>query len=107
MSTCCGLVTGQHHSNPIASDELSPRECGVPLTGGGNAQIFTRSNNVGSRIHGAKAADLPVKAPPIIAAEYNWTGIYGGINAGWIEDHYRWQYTNPAPATCCAVFDDR
>jgi outer membrane immunogenic protein len=52
----------------------------------------------------AKAADLPAKAPPIVAAEYNWTGIYGGINAGWIEDHYRWQYTNPAPATCCAPF---
>jgi outer membrane immunogenic protein len=52
----------------------------------------------------AMAADLPVKAPPIVAAEYNWSGIYGGINAGWIEDHYRWRYTNPAPATCCAPF---
>src|SRR5689334_16012442 len=52
----------------------------------------------------ATAADLPVKAPPIIAAEYNWSGIYGGINAGWIEDHYHWQYTNPVPATCCAPF---
>src|SRR5690242_6159461 len=52
----------------------------------------------------ATAADLPVKAPPIIAAEYNWSGIYGGINAGWIEDHYHWQYTNPVPVTCCAPF---
>src|SRR5204862_5331265 len=52
----------------------------------------------------AMAADLPVKAPPIVAAEYNWTGIYGGINAGWIRDTYHWQYTNPAPATCCAPF---
>jgi outer membrane immunogenic protein len=53
---------------------------------------------------GAMAADLPLKAPPIIAAEYNWSGIYGGINVGWIDDHYRWNYTNPSPATCCAPF---
>lgn len=52
----------------------------------------------------ATAADLPVKAPPIVAVEYNWSGIYGGINAGWSEDHYHWQYTNPAPAFCCAPF---
>jgi outer membrane immunogenic protein len=52
----------------------------------------------------AVAADLPVKAPPVVAVEYNWSGIYGGINAGWIEDHFRWNYTNPSPATCCAPF---
>jgi outer membrane immunogenic protein len=52
----------------------------------------------------AVAADLPVKAPPIVAVEYNWTGIYGGINAGWIDDQYHWQYTNPSPVTCCAPF---
>src|SRR5689334_5299243 len=52
----------------------------------------------------AMAADLPLKAPPIVAVEYNWSGIYGGINVGWIEDHTRWNYTNPSPATCCAPF---
>jgi outer membrane immunogenic protein len=31
----------------------------------------------------ALAADLPVKAPPIIAPLYDWTGFYVGINGGW------------------------
>lgn len=32
----------------------------------------------------ALAADLPVKAPPMIAAAvYNWTGIYGGLHVGY------------------------
>ncbi len=31
---------------------------------------------------GAFAADLPVKAPPMIAAVYNWTGFYVGGNVG-------------------------
>jgi outer membrane immunogenic protein len=31
----------------------------------------------------AMAADLPVKAPPIIAPLYDWTGFYVGINGGW------------------------
>jgi outer membrane immunogenic protein len=51
------------------------------------------------------AADLPLKAPaPIVAAEYDWTGVYGGINAGWVRDDYHWAYTNPAPVTCCTPF---
>jgi outer membrane immunogenic protein len=29
----------------------------------------------------ASAADLPVKAP-VVAAPYNWTGFYAGVNAG-------------------------
>jgi len=34
----------------------------------------------------AVAADLPtapVKAPPVAAAVYNWTGMYVGVNGGW------------------------
>jgi outer membrane immunogenic protein len=31
----------------------------------------------------ASAADLPVKAPPIVPVVYNWTGCYIGANAGW------------------------
>jgi outer membrane immunogenic protein len=31
----------------------------------------------------AFAADMPVKAPPIIPVVYNWTGCYIGGNAGW------------------------
>jgi outer membrane immunogenic protein len=53
----------------------------------------------------ALAADMPLKAaPPAVPAEYDWSGFYAGLNAGWIDSTYRWQYTNPAPATCCAPF---
>ena len=34
----------------------------------------------------ARAADLPMqayKSPPVVAAVYNWTGIYVGVNAGY------------------------
>jgi outer membrane immunogenic protein len=31
----------------------------------------------------ASAADLPVKAPPIVPVVYNWTGCYVGANGGW------------------------
>lgn len=37
----------------------------------------------------ARAADMPVKAPPIVAAPYNWTGFYAGVNAG-----YAWGGSN-------------
>jgi outer membrane immunogenic protein len=38
----------------------------------------------------AGAADLPVKAPPIVAAAvYDWTGFYIGVNAG-----YTWSNSN-------------
>jgi outer membrane immunogenic protein len=31
----------------------------------------------------ASAADMPVKAPPVIPVVYNWTGCYIGGNGGW------------------------
>jgi len=31
----------------------------------------------------ASAADLPLKAPPIVPVVYNWTGCYIGVNGGW------------------------
>ncbi|SRR5579871_3886885 len=38
---------------------------------------------------GALAADLPVKAPPMVAPVYNWTGFYIGANGG-----YSWGRAN-------------
>jgi outer membrane immunogenic protein len=37
----------------------------------------------------AFAADLPVKAPPMVAAVYSWTGFYVGVNGG-----YSWGRSN-------------
>jgi outer membrane immunogenic protein len=34
-------------------------------------------------VNAAFAADLPVKAPPIVPVVYNWTGCYIGANGGW------------------------
>jgi outer membrane immunogenic protein len=31
-----------------------------------------------------QAADLPVKAPPVVAVVYNWTGCYVGVAGGWV-----------------------
>jgi outer membrane immunogenic protein len=46
----------------------------------------------------AIAADMRVKAPvPVVAAAYNWTGFYGGINYGWDRERIDWTYTNPVP----------
>jgi outer membrane immunogenic protein len=45
------------------------------------------------------AADLPVKAVPYVAPEYNWSGLYGGINGGWIGENETYTLTNPVPAT--------
>jgi outer membrane immunogenic protein len=47
----------------------------------------------------AFAADLPArvytKAPPV-AAVYNWTGFYVGVNGSYIENHSSWD-VGPAP----------
>src|SRR6202000_1399049 len=45
----------------------------------------------------ASAADLPAhtytKAPPIVAAAYDWSGVYVGINAGVAASHGCWNLT--------------
>ena len=56
----------------------------------------------------ASAADLPARAPvytkaPVMAPMYNWSGFYGGLNAGGASSHNCWDITNdgfgPVPAT--------
>jgi outer membrane immunogenic protein len=46
----------------------------------------------------ALAADFPAvpytKAPPMVAAVYNWSGVYVGANAGWSGDTKCWGLTN-------------
>lgn len=44
---------------------------------------FAAAALLGAAVSGAAAADLPVfKAPPPEVIVYNWTGIYGGVDAG-------------------------
>jgi outer membrane immunogenic protein len=49
---------------------------------------------LGMAVGPASAADLaarPVyKAPPMVAAVYDWTGFYVGINGGWGSSHSCW-----------------
>ena len=48
----------------------------------------------------ASAADLGArpysKAPPMIAAIYDWSGFYVGLNGGWGSSHKCWDFTTPA-----------
>jgi outer membrane immunogenic protein len=60
----------------------------------------------------AVAADLPArpytKAPSMIPALYDWSGLYLGLNGGWGSSHKCWDITNnagviiapPAPEGC-------
>lgn len=45
------------------------------------------------------AADLAVKAPPIIIPVYNWTGFYVGVNAGyaWSDGSFDFSGTDTGP----------
>jgi outer membrane immunogenic protein len=51
----------------------------------------------------ALAADLPAgfftKAPPMVAAIYNWSGVYVGANGGWSGASKCWGLVNYAAAT--------
>jgi outer membrane immunogenic protein len=41
----------------------------------------------------AQAADMPLKAPPrVAAAVYDWTGFYVGINGGWARGDLDWTF---------------
>jgi outer membrane immunogenic protein len=52
------------------------------------------------------AADLPVKAAPVRAAIYDWTGFYVGGNIGYSVGHDRFGQTFTAPGTVAAPFID-
>ena len=47
----------------------------------------------------AFAADMPVKAPPIVPVVYNWTGCYVGGNGGW-----KWARFNESVDTNAGTF---
>src|SRR6187551_3899193 len=51
----------------------------------------------------ASAADLAArpytKAPPMVAAVYDWSGFYIGANGGWGSSHKCWDITNFPGAT--------
>jgi outer membrane immunogenic protein len=47
----------------------------------------------------AFAADLPVKAPPMVAPAFSWTGLYFGGNLGWAWSHSTW-CTDATAANC-------
>ncbi len=48
----------------------------------------------------ASAADMAArpytKAPPMVAAAYDWSGFYAGINGGWGSSRNSWFQTDPA-----------
>jgi len=50
----------------------------------------------------ASAADLAArpytKAPPMIAAVYDWSGFYIGVNGGWGTSHKCWDFSGQANA---------
>src|SRR3977135_287680 len=56
----------------------------------------------------ASAADLAArpytKAPPMVAAIYDWSGFYIGANGGWGSSHKCWDLTNFAGATVVPTF---
>jgi outer membrane immunogenic protein len=47
----------------------------------------------------AFAADLPVKAPPIVVPVWNWTGFYVGVNGG-----YSWGRSNTTTVPFTGIF---
>ena len=56
----------------------------------------------------ASAADLAArpytKAPPMVAAIYDWSGFYIGANGGWGSSHKCWDITNFPGATVVPTF---
>jgi outer membrane immunogenic protein len=60
-----------------------------------SAAIFAGSAGV------AGAADMPLKAPPVAAPAWSWTGCYVGLNAGWSQE--KTSGYNATPTTTLGV----
>jgi outer membrane immunogenic protein len=55
---------------------------------------------VGTIALGASQASADgYNSPRGYAAPYNWSGIYGGVNAGWMGSTVDWAFNPPIPAT--------
>ena len=48
------------------------------------------------------AARPYTKAPPMIAAVYDWSGFYVGVNGGWGSSRKSWDFLTPAGAFVAA-----
>jgi outer membrane immunogenic protein len=60
---------------------------------------FVTAVAAGGFVASAFAADMPVKAPPMMAPAYNWSGFYVGVNAGAAVDPAHVQTTTVYSAT--------
>jgi outer membrane immunogenic protein len=65
---------------------LSKDACGDSACRGGIMKLSRRLAVAGavlaSTVVAAQAADMPLKAPPIVAVPFSWTGAYVGVNVG-------------------------
>ena len=55
----------------------------------------------------ASAADMPVKAAPVVAAAYDWSGFYGGINGGGESQKHDWAFNPSIPGAVNQAFSER
>src|SRR5450755_623710 len=52
----------------------------------------------------ASAADMPIKAPPVVAAPFSWTGPYVGVNVGVVWGNANYDAICPGAVTpACPV----
>ena len=58
-------------------------------------------------IGAASAADMAVKArpAPVVAAIYDWSGIYVGGSLGWEQDRFHWAFAPPIPGAIHQAYD--
>jgi len=52
--------------------------------------VFAAAIAAAGFVNFASAADMPVKAPAVVAPVYNWTGFYVGADAGYLWSTAQW-----------------